>query len=239
MKAPRTKFNKVPRYDSGGGFNMYKPEKEATNPYTNSKWNSVGSGVYAGASMLDQSIPSPINVQGSDYFSNLSEKRKQTEKAVDTASSAAAMIPVYGWAVAGGMQFGKAVGKLTQDKYGIYKSKGAQVLDNVVDPVKQVQSIGNAFSHPTRSNLLNSATMGIFGKDQQDEENKRQRGIYQNRMLADTIASSDRAGNMNMNRLPTYQSPLYGRRGIQLRKHPSMNVPGRPSMRFTTKFGSK
>lgn len=239
MKAPRTKFNKVPHYDSGGGFNMAKPEKEVANPWTDSKWSSTGGAVYGAASALDKSIASPINVQGSDYFTNLSEKRKRTEKAVDTASSAVAMVPVYGWAVAGGMQFGKAVGKLTQDKYGIYKSKGAQVLDNVVDPVKQVQSIGNAFEHPTRSNLLNSATMGIFGKDQANEENKRQKGIYQDRMLASQIASNDEAGTFNRNRLPTYQAPMYGRKGLQLRKRPGMNMPGRPSMRFTTKFGNK
>lgn len=244
MKAPRTKFNKVPRYGPGGVVGGYGDDyKLPGKPKGNAAaaWNTAGGLAYGAASMLDNSIASPIDVEGSDYFNSLAEKRKKVEKGVDTASSAVGMVPGVGTIIAGGMQLGKAIGKTTQDKFGVYKSKGAEIIDNSFDPVKHFQNFGNLWDHPTASNALNTFSLGILGKNSANEENKRQRDIYRDRSLAGQVASSDRAGSMNMNRLPAYQAPLYGRRGLRLRARatPSMNIPGRPSMRFTTKFGKK
>lgn len=182
--------------------------------------SNYGGAVAGAATAWSNSIETPMDknyLQNSDYFRQSMKAQKDREKAVDVTSSAVAAIPVAGWAVAAGLQVGKGVGKFTKDKYGIYKSKAAEELDNAVNPVKGISNIGSIFEHPSVANNMNVFTGGIFGKSYADEEAKRQKRKYENMGISSASVSGNRSGSLTRAAMGGYRATPYGKKGMKFR----------------------
>lgn len=76
---------------------------------------------------------------------------------------------------------------------------------------------------------------GLFDFDK--AARKRAQQALEKRNYDKSLDASNVAGNKNINSLPEYKAPAYGRRGLKLRKGPSMHMPGGMRMSFTSKFG--
>lgn len=77
-------------------------------------------------------------------------------------------IPVWGQFA----KIGQAIGSQTMDKHGIYKSRAAGVVDNIVNPSTWVQNLKDVFKKPTFSGIANELTLGIFGQSATQKRRK-------------------------------------------------------------------
>lgn len=161
---------------------------------------------YAWGNMIDTTSAANIAASGvntalpqnqyQDQMSPVDKNREEWAKIQKGASN----VPVYGQAVAAFGTIGSTIGKQTQvnkpddPNYGLYKSKGAQIADNAINPVTGYGNVKNIvtgkipmfatkFSWKNgifNSNFNNIATGGAVGKSytQQQQElaniNKRQ-----------------------------------------------------------------
>lgn len=230
----------LPRADNGirltsdEGSNPFDSEASSeTDPWnrkppSRGTW-AGGAGVYGASKAFSSSMDQPINqdyYSKSNYFRSAIEKQKNIEKGIDAASTAAAAVPGPGWAVAAGLQIGKGVGKATKDQYGIYKNRASQVVDNVVDPAKQVQSIENVFRHPgDTSNVINSLSMGIFGRDQSNTEAIKKRDLYVQQGITEAAGRAEVAGGNIRAGIGGYQAAPYGKKGMKLRMKTKYSKP--------------
>lgn len=234
---------KIARYNRGG-YLGYLPDTTGqylgTDLYGNSVPNLNGSpkssmggmGVAGKASLglasLANSIPDntdPNYLSTSTFAQKAADKQRAREKAVDAASTALQAVPVYGQFVGAGLQVGKGIGKVTKDKYGIYKSKAAEYADNAFDPVKGLENIENAFSHPTFSNLTNVFTSGLLGKSYANEQAKKEKQKYITQGLAEASTSMNRAGSLSRAAIGGYQAAPYGKKGMKLKTRTKYSRP--------------
>src|SRR5260221_12912702 len=84
-----------------------------------------------------------------EYFSDPTVQKNMRSQADSSrlasgVSSAVAFIPGVGTAISAGLKFGQAIGSATKDQYGIYKSKGAEILDDTIDPTRWADLISGS-----------------------------------------------------------------------------------------------
>lgn len=213
------------------GTDMYG--KDIMNPnYKKSPSSGVSaagkSAFMAASSAFSNAIDSPINqdyLSKSPDFAKTISHRKDIEKGVDAASSAAALVPGPGWIISGGLQIGKGLGKTTQDSYGIYKNKTLETRDNVFNPVKGYQNLEDLVNHPSWDTFSNIATAGIFGKSWSNEEAKRKKQEYLSRGIAEQFGNMNTAGAQSRAAIGGYQAAPYGRKGLKMKAKTKYSKP--------------
>lgn len=98
------------------------------------------------------------------YGGNLSY-REQADTDYQKTMGVASAIPVYGQAIQGFGAIGKGIGNQTTNNDGLYKSKGAEVLDNMFNPATGISNIKSLFSGKmSAKNFLNFSTQGMLGE---------------------------------------------------------------------------
>lgn len=148
------------------------------------------------------------------------------EQAANAIASGIQAVPVWGQIVGAGMKLGQGIGKQTTDEYGLYKSKGAEVVDNVFNPSTHLQGWKDFFDKPDAGQLVNNLTLGVFGSNRRQRELERLKRRYEFDKIMTGAAKNEQAGAAMSNSLPAYQAPRYGKDGMKL------------TVRHTTKFSN-
>lgn len=194
--------------------NYKKPERPGI--------SSAGKSAFmAASSAFSNAIQQPVNqdyLAKSPDFAKAVSHRKDIEKGVDAASSAAAVIPGPGWIIAGGLQIGKGLGKTTQDQYGVYKNKTLESRDNVFNPVKGYQNLEDLINHPSWDTFSNIATAGIFGKSWSNEEAKKRKEKYINEGIASQTGAANITGAQSRAAIGGFEAAPYGKKGRKLKR---------------------
>lgn len=164
------------------------------------------------------------NSQANPDFASQSpslQKAQRTEQTFNTAKSAVAAVPVIGTAIAGFASVGQAVGKTTTDQYGKYKSKGAEILDNNVNPltgVKNVLSITGDIGNGGKfdwENVANFATSGLIGKTTAQKALEKEKSFFDMKKIVDKSMKNQQQGALNAT--ANFKALPYGRNGMKIR----------------------
>lgn len=195
---------------------------------------------YAWGNMIDTTTAANIAASGvntalpqnqyQDQLSPVDKNREEWAKIQKGASN----VPVYGQAVAAFGTIGSTIGKQTQvnkpddPNYGLYKSKGAQIADNAINPVTgygnvknivtgKIPMFANKFSWKNgifNSNFNNIATGGAVGKSytqqQQELANIGKRQAY--------TASLEKNSQEFLRDYPTYGNMETAKYGMRIPK---------------------
>lgn len=124
-------------------------------------------------------------------------------------------------AIAGFSKLGRSIGKQTTDQYGLYKSKGSEMVDNVFNPAKgfahsqsTVKDIFNGGGFDMK-NAVNLGTAGLFGKSALQRQAEKEKKLFQMKQSNDTLLKNATLGATLTNSAPKYQAPAYGKNGMK------------------------
>jgi hypothetical protein len=145
----------------------------------------------------------------SPTLSNFSRKQQTADTVVDKLGSAGlASGNPYAMAAGAVLKGSNVLDKAFKDEDGMYRSKGAAVVANVVNPIALVKNVatGQLFNQgKIRAELHKAKLFQRYDKDYN--------AISQNAAQGQQI----RAG------IPEYQAPAYGRKGMKLMSKYSKN----------------
>ncbi len=123
-----------------------------------------------------------------DLTSAKQNRINDTSSGLQAASTAASVIPVYGTIAAAALQGTDAINKIskgiTQDEFGIYKTKKSEVADKIFNPVAQTEGLvdvagdvfrGQSSFKDVSNTILNTASLGLLGTDRMQERAKKQK----------------------------------------------------------------
>lgn len=197
------------------------------------KGPSAGMGlVGAAAGAIGSMLPEPkrnSNFMDSAYGRKAFGTRNSVDKGLQTGEKVLGAIPLpITQIISGFSKLGRAVGKQTTNEYGIYKSKGAAVVDNVLNPttaitrgVGVVKDIFDGGKFNAKS-ALNFATLGVLGESSEQAKAKKMKRLFDAANQVTTLEKNAEVGRQISDSIPRYQAPMYGRKGLKIRSKFSM-----------------
>lgn len=203
------KIKTLPKYWRGGymdGLEEQAPAKKGMD------MNMLGSMMNMGANAAD----SALDDENEDFMAKYGQDKAKADKMADTGIAAISAIPGWGTVIGAGLKAGQAVGKASQDEYGIYKSKSGEFFDKSFNPTEGIGGLKRMFDEPTFDNVANQLSLGLVGKNTRQEELKHAKKVFEFDKTTRQAAQNAQAGAMMKNSLPVYQAPAYGKDGLKL-----------------------
>lgn len=99
---------------------------------------------------------------------------EEERKAEQTTKAGIGVVTAINPIVGGGLALGSAIGNMTMDDDGVYKSKFGEVVDNNVNPVTGVKNVLDLFKNPDIGSYTSLASGGLFGRTRRQREKQAQ-----------------------------------------------------------------
>ncbi len=160
------------------------------------KYNMGGYLRYDDGGVFDQYLSDPT-------VQRAMGRNTQSDQIAGTVSKAASFIPGVGPLLGAGLQLGQTIGKATKDEFGIYKSTGAEILDDVVDPSRWASLIGGG---PSQNEL------------------KKAKDFAQKKQFANQFDQNEIAGAKSRAAISGFQAAPYGKKGMKFRSQTKFSM---------------
>lgn len=202
---------KLPRMAEGGGFDYYS--------------SMAGLGNIPQAQNQNDDF---LHSTSGERLAKINQRSDQIEQGVKAAEKAISVIPVWGQLAAGASMAGRAIGKKTKDEFGMYKSKGSEVVNNAVNPVEGIKGFMDVVKDPSLEGVANKLTLGLVGQTNEQRDLAHAKDVFQFDNVAQQGAENEKVGAMIKAATPVFQAPAYGKHGL---KFPS-------GKKYSTKFSN-
>lgn len=237
-QVPGLSFNSKRRknpFSIDGMMNSFDMGTDKLSPFKSGSGMPKGMGMGiagAAAGLVGGLLPEPKrndSFMDSAYGRKAFGTRQGIDKGIAAGEKLAGSVPLpITQAIAGFSKLGRAIGKQTTNQYGIYKSRGAGVVDSALNPTTMftkgagvIKDIFDGGKFNAKS-ALNFATLGALGESAEQAKAKKMKRLFDAANQVTTLEKNAEVGRQISDSIPRYQAPMYGRKGLKIRSKFSM-----------------